>query len=75
MKKTMIATVLGLALMPLTFAAQAPSKPATESANSTGKAVKKHKSHAKKAAAKTNAPKSNAPATNAPSSNAPAPAK
>ena len=36
MKKTMIATVLGLALMPLTFAAQTPAKSADKpAANST----------------------------------------
>jgi hypothetical protein len=59
MKKTMLATVLGLALMPLTFAAQTPAKPATDSqsntATSTAKPkVKKHKKHARKPVAKTN---------------------
>ena len=66
MKKTMIATVLGLALMPLTFAAQTPAKSADKpAANSTStdttKApVKKHKAH-KKSVSKTPATK-NAPA-------------
>jgi len=75
MKKTMIATVLGLALMPLTFAAQTPAKPADNSTPSTStdttKApVKKHKkTHAtKKPAAKT-------PATNASPAATPAPAQ
>ena len=67
MKKTMIATVLGLALMPLTFAAQTPAKPADKSASSTNstdttKPVKKHKkNHVKKPATQTPA-NSNAPA-------------
>jgi hypothetical protein len=72
MKKTMIATVLGLALMPLTFAAQTPAKPADKSATDTNstdttKPVKKHKkAHStKKPAAKTPAnTNSSAPAAN-----------
>jgi hypothetical protein len=77
MKKTMIATVLGLALMPLTFAAQTPAKPADNSTSKTAstdttKPVKKHKKHvAKKPAVKTPASNSAAPATTP----APAPAQ
>lgn len=77
MKKTMMATVLGLALMPLTFAAQTQSKPADKSATDTTSTdttkapVKKHKKHVKKPAAKTPANTNQAPAANP----APAPAQ
>jgi len=70
MKKTMIATVLGLSLMSLTFAAQTPAKPSTDSqsTNDTSKPpVKKHKNH-KKSTSKT-------PATNPATTPAPAPAQ
>ena len=60
MKKTMIATVLGLALMPLTFAAQTPAKPADNgqsttpsSTDSSKSGVKKHKNHKKPATKST----------------------
>ena len=60
MKKTMIAAVLGLSLMPLTFAAQTTAKPAadsqTKTSTSSKPAVKKHKkSQSKKPAAKPSA--------------------
>jgi len=58
MKKTMIATVLGLALMPLTFAAETPAKHAVKSTapaaatDSAKPAVKKAKKNHKKPAVK-----------------------
>ena len=71
MKKTMIATVLGLALMPLTFAAQTPAKPADKSAapstsTDTTKPVKKHKNHKKSTSGKTPAAKTAPADTTAP---------
>jgi hypothetical protein len=72
MKKTMIATVLGLALMPLTFAAQTPAKPADKPASTsssttdTTKPVKKHKKHSKKPAAAVKTPANNAVPANKP---------
>jgi hypothetical protein len=60
MKKTMIATVLGLALMPLTFAAQqTPAKPANQtSSTDTAKptAKKQHKKTHNKKVNKTQTP-------------------
>ena len=73
MKKTMIATVLGLALLPLTFAAQTPAKkdekPATSQSTATENAkpavkkpVKKHHKKVNKTGAAATTPNSNAPA-------------
>lgn len=68
MKKTMIATVLGLALMPMTFAAQTPAKPAdngqstTPSTSGSKSGVKKHKNHKKPATKSTGAATTPAPA-------------
>ena len=69
MKKTMIATVLGLALMPLTFAAQTPAtdkSAAPSTSTDTTKPVKKHKNHKKSTSSKAPAAKTAPAATPAP---------
>jgi len=69
MKKTMIATVLGLAMMPLTFAAQAPAtdkSAAPSTSTDTTKPVKKHKNHKKSTSNKAPAAKTAPTATPAP---------
>ena len=57
MKKTILAMILGLAVMPLTFAqAPAPSAPADAKKTEKPAVVKKHKKHHKKNVKSTTAP-------------------